>query len=77
MALPVKGIYFEEWKKSHSLKRKVEIRESDRIAAPLTYGLIRPVILLPAQHKNMKERSLGFVLEHEFIHIKHLDVLLK
>lgn len=76
MAIPVKGEYYEEWKRSHSLTRKVEIKESDRIAVPLTYGLIRPVILLPT-HRSVKERSLEFVLEHEFIHIKHLDVLLK
>lgn len=76
MAIPVKGNYFEEWKRLHSLKRKVEIKESDRIAVPLTYGVIRPVILLPA-HDNRKERNLAFVLEHEFNHIKRLDVLLK
>lgn len=76
MALPVKGVYFEKWRESHSLKRKVEIKELDKIALPLTYGVIRPVILLPA-YRNIKEDSLAFVLEHEFIHIKHLDVLLK
>ncbi len=76
MALPVKGEKIEEWKQSHPLKRRVEIKESDRIAVPLTYGLIRPIILLPV-HRNIKERSLQFVLEHEFIHIKHLHVLLK
>ena len=76
MALPVEGVYFEEWKKSHSLKRRVEIKESVRIAAPLTYGVIRPVILLPAC-KDIEEKNLAFVLEHEFIHIKHLDVLFK
>ena len=76
MSLPVEGVYFEKWKKSHSLRRKVEIKKSGRIAAPLTYGLIKPVILLPA-YNNMKEESLGFILEHEFIHIKRLDILLK
>lgn len=76
MALPVEGIYFEEWKKAHSLKRKVEIKETDRIASPLTYGVIRPIILLPTQ-RNMKKSSLEFVLEHEFVHITHMDVLLK
>lgn len=76
MALPVKDVYFVKWKEQHSLKRKVEIKELDRIALPLTYGVIRPVILLPA-HRNIKEDTLAFVLEHEFIHIKHLDVLLK
>lgn len=76
MALPMKGVYIEKWKETHSLKRKVEIKKSDRIAAPLTYGLIKPVILLPA-YGNMDEKSIGLVLEHEFVHIKHLDILLK
>ncbi len=76
MALPVKGIYFEEWKESHFLRRKVKIKESDRVAIPLTYGVIRPVILLPA-HRDIEERHLAFMLEHEFIHIRHMDVLLK
>ncbi len=76
MALPVRDIYVEQWKKSHSLKRKPEVRESDRISSPLTYGLVRPVILLPA-HGKISGRSLGFVLEHELIHIRHLDILLK
>lgn len=75
-AIPVKENYFEEWRKSHALKRTVEIKESDRIAVPLTYGVIRPVILLPA-HADIRERNLAFVLEHEFIHIRCLDVLLK
>lgn len=76
MALPVKGVYFEKWKEVHSLKRKVDIKESDRIARPLTYGVIRPIILLPA-HRNIEEDRLTFVLELEFIHIKQMDVLLK
>lgn len=76
MALPVKEVYFEKWKELHSLKREVEIKESDRIVRPITYGVIRPIILLPA-HRNIKEESLTFVLEHEFIHIKQMDVLLK
>ena len=76
MALPVQGAYFEAWKNNHLLKRPVEIKESDRIGMPLTYGLLKPVILLPA-HRELLEKGLSFVLEHEFIHIKHMDVLLK
>ncbi len=32
--------------------------------------------LLPAYH-HIKEESLGFILEHEFTHIKRLDIMLK
>lgn len=49
-ALPVEVDFVEEWKKSHklSLGRRLRIRKSDMIQSPLSYGLIRPTILLPA-----------------------------
>ena len=76
MALPVDGEFFEQWKRAHCLRRKIEIRKSDRIRIPLTYGIIKPVILLPT-HKKMPEERLEAILEHEFIHIKCFDILLK
>ena len=76
MALPVDGEFFEQWKRAHCLRRKIEICKSDRIRIPLTYGIIKPVILLPS-HGNLTESNLEVVLEHEFTHIKHFDVLLK
>ncbi len=76
MALPVEGEFFEQWKRAHCLRRKIEICKSDRIRIPLTYGIIKPVILLPS-HGNLTESNLEVVLEHEFTHIKHFDILLK
>ena len=43
-ALPADCPGLETW---FQLRRKVEVRVTDQIAAPLTYGLLRPVILLP------------------------------
>lgn len=48
------------------------IRESDRIAGPLTYGIFRPVILLPAQ---LSAGTLPGVLAHEWTHIRRKDNL--
>lgn len=76
MALPVEGEFFKQWKRSHCLRRNIEIRKSDRILIPLTYGIIKPVILLPS-HGDLTEANLEAVLEHEFTHIKHYDVFLK
>lgn len=76
MALPAQGEYFKQWKKTHCLRRKIEIRKSDRIMIPLTYGIIKPVIVLPA-YKNITEENLEAVLDHEFVHVKRFDVLLK
>ena len=42
---------------------------SDKIGAPLTYGILRPVILLPQDTNWANEEELSFVLAHEFVHI--------
>ncbi len=64
-----------QWLKVHPLKRHLRIRQSDRVEVPLTYGLLRPVILVP------KGLALGpeldHVLEHEFTHIRRWDGLYK
>ncbi|MDE7261338.1 MAG: M56 family metallopeptidase, partial [Oscillospiraceae bacterium] len=56
-------------------RRPVSIRQSGRIRAPLTYGLLRPVILLPKGWED--DPRLDYVLEHELAHIRHLDALWK
>ena len=35
------------WLKQNALRRPVEVRLCPRIDSPMTYGLLRPVILLP------------------------------
>ena len=55
---------------AHPTRRRVRIRVSSRIASPLSYGLLHPVILLP---KGMNRDGLPFVLEHEMMHICALD----
>lgn len=57
--------------------RRVRLRVSDRITAPLTYGLFRPVILLPKTLDLSDEEAVTCVLAHETVHIRHLDGLLK
>lgn len=59
------------------LKRQVRIKVSDRIDSPLTYGIFRPVILLPKNIFSCGEKNAEYVLSHELTHIKHFDVLYK
>lgn len=59
------------------LRRKVEIRVCGGISSPLTYGLIKPVILLPKTFEMDNSEQLKFVLAHEITHIKRFDVLRK
>lgn len=76
-ALPVTEDYASEWIKQHPLKRSISIRQSDKISAPLTYGMFRPVILLPKKTDWTNITRLDYVLYHEFTHIRRFDLLAK
>lgn len=60
-----------------SLKRTVQIRQNDRIISPLTYGLFKPVIILPQNIDWNDSDKIRFILTHEILHIKKFDVLKK
>lgn len=77
MALPVENHFTALWLREHPLHRSVQIRQIDRIKAPLTYGIFRPVILLPKNTDWTDEAKLQYVLTHELTHIRHFDTLTK
>lgn len=58
-------------------KRRVRLKVSDRTASPLTYGIFRPVILLPKNICDCDEKTADYILAHELTHIKRFDVLYK
>lgn len=66
-----------DWLAAHRLRRNIQVRISDRIAAPLTYGVLCPVILLPSGMERTDRVSLSCVLEHEYQHIRRFDTLHK
>ena len=76
-SLPVENDILEEWKEKHPLKRSLSIRQTETIAAPLSYGVIRPVILMPKNTEWKNIYQLRYVLEHEYVHIRRLDMLTK
>ncbi len=73
MSLPVGKGYGIAWLKEHPLKRNVSIRQSDMITAPLTYGLLRPVILMPKTTEWENEERIKYILMHEYVHIRRFD----
>lgn len=78
MSLPIK----EEFSKSLDLnlikvRRKIRIRQSDRIGTPFTYGILRPVIILPKTFEWSNRIRLNYVITHELMHIRHFDALVK
>lgn len=76
-SLPVENNILEAWKEKHPLKRSLSIRQTETIAAPLSYGVIRPVILMPKNTEWKNIYQLRYVLEHEYVHIRRLDMLTK
>lgn len=76
-SVPVHNAYVEQWLEEHRLQRSISIRQSDRTAAPLTYGVLRPVILLPNKTDWENTEQLQYVLLHEYVHIRRLDTVTK
>ena len=76
-ALPVDNEFTCRWLGACRLRRRVAFRQCGGITAPLTYGLFRPVILLPENVDWQDEQRLGYLFAHEFVHIRRLDILKK
>ncbi|MDP4120307.1 MAG: M56 family metallopeptidase [Bacillota bacterium] len=77
VALPFENKFITLWKQEHPMRLPVRIKCSDRIKAPLTYGVFRPVVLLPVKSDLTDETELRYVLAHEYMHIKRFDTLTK
>ena len=76
-SLPCAWPQVEAFMGAHNLRRTVRVRLSSRIASPVTFGVLRPVILLPASMNTGDAETLHFVLLHEWHHIRALDALRK
>lgn len=57
------------------LRRRIGLFESNSRAIPLTWGLLRPVIVLPADSRSWPAERLRAVLLHELAHISRCDWL--
>lgn len=77
MSFPVDNDAFRRWLRAHPLRRKISIRQSDRVSSPLTFGILHPVILMPKRTDWEDETALQYVLEHEFVHIRQFDAVSK
>lgn len=75
-SLPLYRDAAAKWQNTCTGFRKPQIRISDEVGSPLTYGLFRPVILLPSAMQ-LEDRELLFILRHEWAHIRWWDVFLK
>ncbi len=73
-AQPVTSGFLSRWQAEHPALLPVEIRSCAAVSAPLAYGLLRPVILLPQNTDWSDEDQLTCVLTHEYVHIRRGDL---
>ena len=76
-ALPLENETVNEWLRVQRFKRPIQVRYSDRINAPMTCGIWKPVILFPKTTDWRDEARIRVVLTHEITHIKRFDIVWK
>lgn len=83
VAIPVKEEAVTEWAAGHPLRRKYVVRKLRGLSGPITYGIRKPVILLPetlceeVTTGGISKEELSYILLHEYIHICRWDALTK
>lgn len=76
-SLPIDNEFVAEWISQQRLRRPLQVRNSDQITTPVSYGVFRPVILLPKTFDLSDRQGLVYVLTHECMHIRHFDSVTK
>ncbi len=74
-AIPIKNNFIVKQINLFPLSRKVIVKESDCIDTAVTYGVIKPIIILPKF--DFSRLQLQYVLTHEMVHIQKHDIILK
>lgn len=58
-----------------SVRRPVQLLQSNRVSVPVAWGAIRPVILIPPDADSWSNERRRCVLAHEMAHVKRFDTL--
>ncbi|MBQ6985643.1 MAG: peptidase M56, partial [Oscillibacter sp.] len=76
-AFPVEHDAARAWMKTHTLRRKFAVKSFGGVESPMTYGVLRPVILVPGAASWWDSPEARFALEHEYIHMRRFDAAFK
>lgn len=63
----------DRWRQNSGMRRGVRVCCDARVTVPMTWGIGRPVILLPDHRGARTAGELQAALQHEFAHIRHHD----
>ena len=76
-SLPCKDNAVRRWLEQNAILRNVGVYVSDETSQPLTYGVLRPKIVLPKSMDWKNKDELEIILSHEMMHIKRFDAITK
>jgi TonB family protein len=71
------GAMLEELRRALGIRRRVRVLESADAPMPLTWGILRPVVLLPEGAREWPPARLRIVLLHELAHVGRFDLLVQ
>ena len=57
------------------IRRRIRLVASSRAIVPMTWGVLRPVVLLPAKAESWDDARKRMVLAHELAHVRRCDCL--
>ena len=75
LAHPALASRIAEAKHAVGVSRTVRVLVSRRAAVPMTWGVVRPVVIIPAAALRWPEQHLRAVLLHEMNHVRRADAL--
>lgn len=75
VADPVWRVLMQRFLAAVGLRRTVRLKSHREVDIPLTWGLLRPVILIPSDHNRWTDDQRSSALFHELSHIKRADFL--
>ena len=76
-AIPIEHDAARAWMKTRPLKRKFAVKSLEGLDSPMTYGVLRPVILAPGAASWWDGPEAKFALEHEYVHMRRFDAAFK
>jgi len=68
-------VLLERFLATIDLQRKVRLKSHHDVLIPLTWGFIKPVVLIPDGHEAWTEEQRSSALIHELSHVKRADFL--